>query len=210
MHKRSVISNAKYQAASNKVGIKKLVKYYQYRDEKGAHIAQQDEQGRATREWIDRGLGKNHSEIVKQLEREESDDLDKAIGMRTLVIGPEIDMMQAIHPDRQEAVLAELTIGTVEDFFEEADLPTPNYALIIHRGDVSETRPDGQEIDEDLKRGDVPYLHAHVVLAPTLAGAEYEKESYFICKDESAAGRSRQRNLAFLELNVPILLELFV
>lgn len=194
MHQRSVIANAKYQPASNKAGMKKLIKYYQYRDEKNEHIPQQDEQGRATRQWIDLGLGKHYSQIMNQLEHEETDDLKKAIGMRTLVIAPEIDLMQAIEPDRQEQVLAELTIATVEQFFEDADLPAPHYSLILHHGAVSETRPNGEEIDEDLKRGDMPYLHAHVVLSPTLAGKDYEKESYFLCRDEAAANRSKQRN----------------
>lgn len=194
MHERSVIANAKYLPADNRTGMKRMVKYYQYRDEKNGHIPQQDEQGRPTREWIDCGLGSHHSDIITQLEREETDDLKKAIGMRTLVIAPEIDMMQAIHPDRQEKALAELSIATVEQFFEDADLAAPNYSLIIHRGEVSETRPDGEEIDEDLKRGDAPYLHAHVVLSPTIAGDEHEKESYFLCRDEAAVTKSRQGN----------------
>ena len=72
MHERSVIADAKYQPASNGAGIKKLLKYYQYRDEKSEHIPQQDEQGRATREWVDCGLGSHHSEIMQQLEEEET------------------------------------------------------------------------------------------------------------------------------------------
>ncbi len=177
MHKRSIITNCQFIYKKEGDHLRGKLKYFQYRDDKKSHIPQKDEQGERARQWVDRGLGADFSEIAAAATTLATTGLSKDVSARTLVIAPQMDMMQAIAEDRREAVLAELTEKSIEQWFEQANLPTPEYSYIIHQGEVSDSRPDGQI--KDIQRSEA-YYHAHVVLAATIAGSERERENYKI------------------------------
>ena len=181
MHRRSVITNAKFIYKRDSKQLRGKLRYFQYRDNKHNHLAQRDEHGEPLRRWVDRGLGAYHAEIARNCEALATQDLAHDVSARTLVISPQIDLMQAIPPERQERVISELTGAIVEGWFDAMDAPTPAYSFVVHHGETADERPDGRPKDVD---GNREFLHTHVILAATAPGLETERETYKIYSDQ--------------------------
>jgi hypothetical protein len=181
MHRRSVITNAKFIYKRDGKQLRGKLRYFQYRDNKEEHLAQRDEYGDPVRRWVDRGLGTYHAEIAQNCEALATENLAHDVSARTLVISPQIDMMQAIPPERQEAIISELTGAIVEGWFDAMDVPTPDYSFVVHHGETADERPDGRAKDVD---GNREFLHTHVILAATVPGLETERETYKVYSDQ--------------------------
>jgi len=192
LHKRAVIANAKFIYKADQDQLNGKLRYFQYRDDKQTHLLQR---GAGERSWIDRGLGDTYSDIAQTATALATVGLAKDVAARTLVIAPQMDFMAAIPEDDREAALAELTEATIEHWFAQANLPTPEYSFIIHQGDVAESRVDGQ--DKDLQRGD-SYYHSHVVLAATIPGLEQDREGYKVYSDEGRVPKTPGLNAVTL------------
>jgi hypothetical protein len=177
VHVRSVTTNIKFAYKDQKKKLHRLLKYFQYRNDKSSaeHVRQWDEFGQRIERWHDCGLGTQHHEILENVLDLATDSLKRDVGARLLVIGPEVSLMQAIDPDKRVNVLRELTEKTLDNWFERMDLPTPEFSYVVHESQPSETRPDGRLKDEMQTQS---YLHTHVVLAPTVTGLERERELY--------------------------------
>jgi hypothetical protein len=183
MHQRSIITDTKFVYADKRDELRGKLKYFQFRDDKdgASHVRQFDEDGERVRRWIDRGLGDEHWQIFQNCEALATDDLQRNVSARMLVIAPEVHMMQAIPEERRIAVLEELTAQTVENWFERMDLPTAEHAFVIHDSRPSDERPDGH--DKDEAHLSEHYLHSHVVLAATVAGLG-ERETYGVYREQ--------------------------
>lgn len=177
LHKRAVIANAKFIYKADQDQLTGKLKYFEYRDDKQTHVFPH---GEGERRWVDRGLGDSYSEIAQTATALSTMGLAKDVAARTLVIAPQMDFMAAIPEKDREKTLAELTEATVEQWFAQANLPTPAYSFVIHQGDVAESRVDGQ--DKDLQRSEA-YYHSHVVLAATIPGLEQDREDYKVYSD---------------------------
>jgi hypothetical protein len=177
MHRRSVITNAKFIYKRDGKQLRGKLRYFQYRDNKHDHLSQDE----STRRWVNCGLGTYHNEIAQNCEAWATEDLAHDVSARTLVISPQIDMMQAIPPERQEAVISELTGAIVEGWFDAMDAPTPAYSFVVHHGETADERPDGRAKDVD---GNREFLHTHVILAATVPGLETERETYKVYSDQ--------------------------
>jgi hypothetical protein len=178
MHRRALITNLKFVYADQKRELRGKLRYFQFRNDKtsASHVRQLDEFGQRVERWVDRGLGDEHHAIVAGCQAQATDNLKRNVSARLLVIAPEVHFMAAIAEDRRLAVLHELTEATVENWFEQMDLPTPDFAYVVHEAQPSDLRPDGRPKDEP--RLSDTYLHTHVVLAPTVADLEEAKLTY--------------------------------
>jgi hypothetical protein len=174
---RSVTTNLKFTYRDQKKKLRRLLRYFQYRDDKSSaeHVRQWDEFGQRVERWVDRGLGTDHQEILENVLDLATDTLRRDVGARLLVIGPEVNLMHAIDPDRRVDVLRELTEKTVDHWFERMNVPTPEFSYVVHESQPSDTRPDGRLKDEVQTES---YLHTHVVIASTVWGLEQEREAY--------------------------------
>lgn len=181
MHRRSVITNARFIYKHDGKQLRGKLRYFQYRDNKQDHLPQVDQYGDPVRRWEDHGLGAYHAEIARSCEALATEDLSQDVSARTLVISPQIDLMQAIPPERQEAIIAELTGAVVEGWFDAMDAPTPDYSFVVHHGETADERPDGRPKDVEGRR---EFLHTHVILAATVPGLETERETYRIFSDQ--------------------------
>ena len=181
MHRRGIITNAKFIYRRDGKQLRGKLRYFQYRDNKRDHIVQRDEHGEPLRRWVNRGLGAYHAEIARNCESLATEDLVQDVSARTLVISPQIDLMQAIPPERQEQVIAELTDTIVEGWFGAMDAPTPAYSFVIHHGETANERPNGRPKEVD---GNREFLHTHVILAATVPGLETERETYKVYSDQ--------------------------
>jgi hypothetical protein len=171
MHQRSVISNIKFIYQSKKSELRRKLKYFQYRDGADEHL----EQDGSPERWVNNGLGQSFGEIFANCQQTATTHLQNNVAARTLVISPQVDMMQAIPEDRRLDVLHELTEATVDGWFEEMDKPTPEHSTILHRAETADERPDGQLKDRD---SGVEFLHAHVIVAPTYEGVDGSRQPY--------------------------------
>ena len=171
MHQRSVISNIKFIYQSRKSELKRKLKYFQYRDGADEHL----EQDGSPERWVNNGLGQSFGEIFTNCQEMATTHLQNNVAARTLVISPQVDMMQAIPEDRRMDVLHELTEATVDGWFEEMDKPTPEHSYILHRAETADERPDGQLKDRD---SGVEFLHAHVIVAPTYEEVDASRQPY--------------------------------
>jgi hypothetical protein len=212
MHQRSIITDTKFVYADKRDELRGKLKYFQFRDDKdgASHVRQFDEDGERVRRWIDRGLGDEHWQIFQNCEALATDDLQRNVSARMLVIAPEVHMMQAIPEERRIAVLEELTAQTVENWFERMAIPTPDHSFVIHESKPSDSRPDGRLKDEDdLSES---YLHSHVVLAPTVQGLERARETYGTYREQihelHQAGRDAMQMIWERELGVERVAEL--
>jgi hypothetical protein len=180
MHRRAVITNAKFVYTRQRSRLRGLLRYFQFRNDKdsASHVRQFDEQGQRVERWVDRGLGDDHRTILHNCLDLATTDLPQNVSARLLVIAPEVHFMAAIDPERRLDVLRELTEATVENWFEHLNLPTPEYAYVCHEAQPSDLRPDGQTKDEAHLSDS--YLHSHVVLAATVPGLEQPREVYKI------------------------------
>ncbi len=151
------------------------LKYFSYRDNKTDHIPQRDENREPIRRWVNRGLGDGYHEIAQKADQLATVGYRKEVAARTLVVSPQIDMMEAIEPERQKLIIAELTETTIENWFEQMGYPTPEHSYVVHQGETTAERPDGTEKDVAGRRD---FLHTHVILAATVAGLESERENY--------------------------------
>lgn len=132
--------------------------------------------------WVDCGPGSNYREIFNNCQAFASNHLTKDIAARTLVISPQIDMMQAINPDLHEAILQELTETTIDNWFSRMGYATPEYAYVIHDGETRDDRPDGRMKD---RTGGEDFLHAHMILPATAPGMDQERQYYYVGTDKN-------------------------
>lgn len=211
IHRRSVTTNIKFAYKDQKKKLHGLLKYVQFRDDKegASHVYQFDEFGKRLERWVDRGLGNDHQEILENVLDLATDDLKRDVGARLLVVGPEVNLMQAIEPEKRVDVLRELTEKTVENWFERMNLPTGEFSYVVHESQPSDNRPDGRLKDEGQNAS---YLHTHVVLAPTVWGVERERETYKVYDKQISmlheAGRDAMEEIWERELGVERFAEL--
>jgi len=171
MHQRSVIANVKFVYQSKRSELKGKLKYFQYRDGVDEHL----EQNGLPERWMNNGLGQSFGEIYANCQQMATTHLQNNVAARTLVISPQVDMMQAIPEERRMDVLHELTEATVDGWFEEMDKPITEYSHILHRAETADERPDGQLKDRD---SGVEFLHTHVIVAPTYEEIDGSRQPY--------------------------------
>jgi len=178
MHHRAIITNLKFTYAKQRKTLRTLLRYLQYRNDKTSaeHVRQFDEHGHRINRWTNQGLGETHREILDTALDLATTGLKNNVGARLLVIAPEVHLMDAIPQERRTDVLRELTEATVENWFERINLPTAEYAYVVHEAEPAETRPDGRLKDETALSQ--TYLHTHVILAATVPGFETERQDY--------------------------------
>jgi hypothetical protein len=178
MHQRAMVANQKFIYQAERDHLAGKLKYFQHRNDRDTHVKQFDEQGNRIRRWIDRGLGHSHGAIASRCDELATSGLTHEVGARTLVLSPQVEFMQAIPPDRREAVMEELTETTVDRWFEAMNLPTAEHAFVVHRGEVKHDRPD------DIEQEDREFVHSHVVLAATVPGLTEERENYTVYQEQ--------------------------
>lgn len=177
LHQRACITNAKFIYKHEQTHLHGKLKYFQYRNDRDTHIVQRAENGQPLRRWVDRGLGDNYGSIAVNCQQLATSGLKQDVGARTLVISPQVELMMAIPAERREAVLHELTETTVERWFDELGRALPEYAYVLHRGEVKSARPNGVE------QAPQEFMHTHVVLAATHVGLA-GRENYPVYKEQ--------------------------
>jgi hypothetical protein len=180
MISRSIITNAKFTYSSKAKNFKGGLKYLQYRDQANKHLPQIDPDGNKIQRWVDLGLGSDHSEILDKLDKlQTTDALDsrKNLLARTIVLSPAVSFMQAIPDEQKIEIMEELTEATMSKWFDKMDMPRPEYSYVTHIAETADKRPDGIEKDAE---GNQPFLHSHVVLAPTVLGETDGRASYWV------------------------------
>jgi len=147
MTKPAIIANMAYISTKRSgrgtgaQGLQSKLKYFQYRDDRNGHIAQEEE----VRRWYDRGLGKSYGAIFKNCLAEQS----QTVAAWTWVVSPSPTLMALVPEDQRHDLVAQLTDEVVEAYYEARDLPQPDYSFVLH--------------DRDTKGGQ-QQVHAHVVL----------------------------------------------
>lgn len=178
LHTRAMIANQRFIYKKEGDHLAGKLKYFQHRNDKDTHVRQYDEDGNPIRRWIDHGLGSSHGAIARSCEALATSGLSNDVGARTLVLSPQVEFMQAIPADRRAAVMEELTEATVDRWFEAMNLPTAEYAFVVHQGEVKNDRPD--EIEQNNRE----FVHSHVVLAATVQGLTEERDNYKVYKEQ--------------------------
>lgn len=134
-------------------GLKSLLKYVTYRED--AHHKLPDS---GQERWHDAGLGKTWREVY-----ESSRQLGgQYILANHFVIAPDPDLMGLIPEDRRRAMLRELTIDTLTDWYQARDLPVPEMSFVLHDRETTDEKLPGRQM-----------LHSHCFCAgtiPTLEG----------------------------------------
>ncbi|MEO1644429.1 MAG: hypothetical protein AAFR67_04535, partial [Chloroflexota bacterium] len=178
LHQRAMIANQKFIYKKEGDHLAGKLKYFQHRNDRDTHVRQHDDEGNPIRRWVDRGLGSSHSAIATSCAALATSGLANDVGARTLVLSPQVEFMQAIAPDRRAAVMEELTEATVDRWFEAMNLPTAEYAFVVHQGEVKNDRPD------EIEQEDREFVHSHVVLAATVPGLMEERDNYKVYKEQ--------------------------
>ena len=144
------VANLRYQSSKGKAfgKVRDLGRYFQYRQDRDQHIPQE----RGMERWVNHGLGNNFREIAENCEVFKSDHVQAFF----LVINPNPDLVDMIPEEQRETFTKELTEATVEVFFTERGIDTPEYSYAFH---LRETR------DKDIPGRDNP--HTHVILPGT-------------------------------------------
>jgi hypothetical protein len=209
VHARSITTNLKFTYQEQHKKLHRLLRYFQYRDNKVQHIPQYDRFGKHINRWVDCGLGRQHQDILNRVNRLSTDTLKRNVGSRLMVIGPEVTLMHAIPYERRVDILNELTEKTMELWFDHMNLPTPEYSYIVHESQPAQHRPDGRLKDEPQSKS---YLHTHVVFAPTVQGIEHDREGYKVYDKQihqlHEAGREALQEIWERELGVERFAEL--
>jgi hypothetical protein len=134
-------------------GLKALLKYVTFRED-AHHVVPEDGQER----WHDAGLGKSWREVY-----ERSQQLGgQYILAHHFVISPDPDLMLLVPEDHRRAVLAELTIETLTDWYQARDLAIPEMSFVLHDRETTDAAAPGRQM-----------LHSHSFCAgsiPTLEG----------------------------------------
>lgn len=152
MKKHALVCNLMYkldsfEARGDLIG---LLKYVQYRDDRDNHMPQVNDLER----WYDRGLGNNYRSIANHAMRLADDKANKDnVLIRMMVVSPHPDLMDALPKHKRNRTIAELTETMIERYFDNAGLPVPEYAFVIH----------GPETDDGKQR-----LHSHVMFPATV------------------------------------------
>lgn len=179
MNPRAMITNAKFAYQRDSKSLKYKLKYFQHRNDKdgASHVKQFDAHGKRVQRWVDGGLGSHYREIFANCLATSTKNLKNDISARLFVFAPETHLIEAIDPTKRVAVMRELTHSTLDLWFDKMDLPTPEYAFVIHESSPSDRLPDGQ-MKSDKDRSD-SYLHAHVIVSATVEGLE-KRENYWV------------------------------
>lgn len=178
INKRAMIANQKFIYKKEGDHLSGKLKYFQHRNDRDTHVKQIDEQGNPIRRWIDHGLGSNHSAIALNCTALATTGLTNDVGARTLVLSPQVEFMQAIPVERRDEIMEELTEATVDRWFEAMNLPTTEYAYVVHKGEVKNERPE--EIEQENRE----FVHSHVVLAATVPGLMEDRDDYKVYKEQ--------------------------
>lgn len=144
-----VIANVKYQSPKGKGAgkLKGILRYLQYRNDRGGHIPQEF----GIERWTDRGLGGNFQTIAANCEQWKSDHVQAF----TLVINPNPDLIGFVPEEQREQFTRELTENTITKFFEERDLDI-EWSYVLHRRETKDAFMAGR---------DNP--HTHIILPGT-------------------------------------------
>lgn len=144
------VANVRYQSSKGQAfgKVRDLSRYFQYRQDRDKHIPQE----RGVARWVDHGLGDNFRQIAENCEAYKSEHVQAFF----LVINPNPDLMAFLPEEQQEAFVKELTEATIEHFFEQRGLDTPEYSYAYH---VRETR--------DANQPGRVNPHTHVILPGT-------------------------------------------
>jgi|GEM_PF-1484605 hypothetical protein len=178
LHQRAMIANQKFIYKKEGDHLSGKLKYFQHRNDRDTHVRQHDDEGNPIRRWVDRGLGSSHGAIATSCAALATTGLANDVGARTLVLSPQVEFMQAIAPDRRAAVMEELTEATVDRWFESMNLPTAEYAFVVHQGEVKTDRPG------EIEQEDREFVHSHVVLAATVPGLMEDRDNYKVYKEQ--------------------------
>lgn len=127
------MSNTNPQKGKGSSKLKAILRYVQYRDDRDSHIPQEH----GLERWIDHGLGGNFQTIASSCEAFKSEHVQAF----TLVINPNPDLVAFISETNREAFVRELTEKTIESFFSERGIDTPEWSYALHR---RETTDDGR------------------------------------------------------------------
>lgn len=178
INKRAMVANQKFIYKKEGDHLSGKLKYFQHRNDRDTHVKQIDEQGNPIRRWIDHGLGSNHRAIAQNCTALATTGLTNDVGARTLVLSPQVEFMQAIPVERRDEIMEELTEATVDRWFEAMNLPTAEYAYVVHKGEVKNERPE--EIEQEHRE----FVHSHVVLAATVPGLMEDRDDYKVYKEQ--------------------------
>ena len=178
INKRAMIANQKFIYKKEGDHLSGKLKYFQHRNDRDTHVKQIDEQGNPIRRWVDHGLGSNHSAIAQNCTALATTGLTNDVGARTLVLSPQVEFMQAIPVERRDEIMQELTESTVDKWFEAMNLPTAEYAYVVHKGEVKNERPE--EIEQENRE----FVHSHVILAATVPGLMEDRDDYKVYKEQ--------------------------
>ena len=156
MKKHALVCNLMYRldTALGRGDLVRLLKYVQYRDDRDQHIPQMD----GLERWHDRGLGDNYRTIAKRCTHlaEDRANADHVLA-RMLVVSPHPDLVAALPARVRKTALRDVTETMTERYFEANDLPTPEYAFVIH--------------DPQTETG-TQRLHSHVFFPATVPDLE--------------------------------------
>lgn len=124
---------------------KRLLKYFQYRDDRHGHIPQEAGKER----WTDCGLGNNYRSILRSCEH---------LGSARLlawawVVSPAPDLMALVPEDQKESLVQELTEAVVEQYYTARDSDVPEFSYVLH----DRSTGAGQQ-----------QLHTHIILPATV------------------------------------------
>lgn len=182
MKKHALICNLMYKldASQSRRDLIGLLKYMQYRDDRGAHIPQ----FAGFERWFDRGLGDNYRSIARRTMRlsEDKANHDNVL-VRMMVVSPHPDLMAALPLHKRQRVLAELTETMMERYFESAGLSVPEYSFVIH----------DPETDTGKQR-----LHSHVVFPATVP--DIDGRQHYELRRQQMPAFHRARDAAITEV----------
>jgi hypothetical protein len=144
-----IIANVKYQSPKGKGAgqLKGILRYLQYRNDRGGHIPQQS----GLERWTDHGLGGNFQTIAANCEHWKSEHVQAF----TWVLNPNPDLIAFVPEAEREAFTRDLTENTLAEFLDKRDLDI-QWSYVLHRRDTT---------DGDLPGRDNP--HTHVILPGT-------------------------------------------
>jgi len=125
--------------------LKRLLKYFQHRNDRNGHIPQEAGKER----WTDCGMGSNYRSILHSCEQLGSTRLLAW----TWVISPAPDLMALVLDDQKESLVRDLTEAVVEQYYTARDSDVPEFSYVLH----DRAAADGQQ-----------QLHTHIVLPATV------------------------------------------
>ncbi len=159
------VSNVKYKKPSVSEGkrMNNLLRYLTYRESRTENARYAGGRER----WMDHGMGKSVTKIAQTCEAYKSDH----VLMFSLVINPNTDLIAMIPPEQREAFIRQLTINTMNGFFDARGIDTGvEWSAVLHH-----RQTDGEESPNQHNP------HTHIILPGTYYDADEgrRKSLYF-------------------------------